>query len=613
MANDYFNHDVKLVPGTKARSNDVNTRFDRVVTGFDKLPAPHPSGGGFSDPVTVGTPTALGHAVSVETAIGGGLQYAEDTGVANAYVIALPIALTSYRNGLTISFKALNANTGASTINVNGLGLKQLCRRNGDPLGVGDIVEYQIVTFIFTANQFVSPSLLGGQLNDFSADVTEAVVAAQTAQGLAEDAQGLAEDARDTAIAQVALVEEEGITQIAAVQSASTVEQGNISTASTAAQLAVATAGSNAQTLVQGEGTGQIAAVASAGSTQVGLVNTAGSTQTGLVNSAGSTQVGLVEGEGDTQVARVIGEGDTQEARVIVAGTAAVTAQGLAEDARDAAITAQGLAVTAQGLAEDARDEAVTAANSVNARNLIGNSRGSINQRNVSGTVTLSAGDYGHDRWKAGAAGCAYTFASSGGITTWTIPAGDSLVQVVKGNKIRGGTYTLTWTGTAQASINGGAAGNSGMTATLTANTDVTVEFGEGTFSVPMLYYGTGNSDYDWHDDEVEEPACQRYLEGNFYGSGAPNAFHIANTGGGASTKAGIFVPFSQVKNAAPSMTLYTVGRVAGSITRCNIFGGTVDTVTPTIIATKTGYYIQANVDTTVSGFKWYWEASDEP
>ncbi|MFN5350882.1 MAG: hypothetical protein ACK5A0_15345, partial [Polaromonas sp.] len=57
-------------------------------------------------------------------------------------------------------------------------------------------------------------------------------------------------------------------------------------------------------------------------------------------------------------------------------------------------------------------------------KNRIINGQLNINQRGVSGTVTLAAGAYGHDRFKAGASGCTYTFATSANVTTLTITAG---------------------------------------------------------------------------------------------------------------------------------------------------------------------------------------------
>ncbi len=86
------------------------------------------------------------------------------------------------------------------------------------------------------------------------------------------------------------------------------------------------------------------------------------------------------------------------------------------------------------------------------------NTSGSINQRGVSGTVTLAAGQYGHDRMKGGAAGCTYTFATAAdGDTTFTITSG-SLVQAIDASNIFASALWLSWTGTAQARVYQGAA-----------------------------------------------------------------------------------------------------------------------------------------------------------
>jgi len=49
------------------------------------------------------------------------INYAADTGSANTYAIALAPALTAHVVGMPISFKAAHANTGASTIAINGM------------------------------------------------------------------------------------------------------------------------------------------------------------------------------------------------------------------------------------------------------------------------------------------------------------------------------------------------------------------------------------------------------------------------------------------------------------------------------------------------------------
>jgi hypothetical protein len=144
------------------------------------------------------------------------------------------------------------------------------------------------------------------------------------------------------------------------------------------------------------------------------------------------------------------------------------------------------------------------------AKNAIINGNFGINQRDVSGTVTLSAGVYGHDRWKAGSSGCTYTFATSGNVTTLTISAG-SLIQVIEGINLESGTYTLSWTGTAQGKIGAGSYGNSGITGTATGGTNLNIEFDTGTVSLVQFEPGTVATPFERRQFGQELALCQRY------------------------------------------------------------------------------------------------------
>lgn len=146
-------------------------------------------------------------------------------------------------------------------------------------------------------------------------------------------------------------------------------------------------------------------------------------------------------------------------------------------------------------------------------RNKIINGDFSINQRGVSGTVTLGAGAYGHDRWKAGASGCTYTFATVNGLTTITISAG-SLQQVIEDKNVPAGTNTLylSWSGTAQGKIAAGSYGASGISASVTGGSNLTVEFGTGTLTSVQLEAG-GITPFDRRPYGVELGLCQRYYE----------------------------------------------------------------------------------------------------
>lgn len=174
-----------------------------------------------------------------------------------------------------------------------------------------------------------------------------------------------------------------------------------------------------------------------------------------------------------------------------------------------------GLPVAKSGANSDITS--LTALTSVNVgqlaglRNRIINGKFSINQRAVSGTVTLTSGSYGHDRFKAGASGCTYTFASSQNGNILTISAG-TLQQVIEGANLEGGTFVLSWFGTATGRIDSGAYSASGVTGTATAGTNQTVEFGTGTLGRVQYELGTIATTFEQRPIGMENSLCHRYF-----------------------------------------------------------------------------------------------------
>ena len=67
-------------------------------------------------------------------------HYAVDTGTANAYVATYSPAIPALYNGLRVRFRAINTNTGASTLNVNGIGAKPIWGAQHSALSGGEIV-----------------------------------------------------------------------------------------------------------------------------------------------------------------------------------------------------------------------------------------------------------------------------------------------------------------------------------------------------------------------------------------------------------------------------------------------------------------------------------------
>lgn len=95
----------------------------------------------------------LGKAVATYVTSG---QFYEDTGTANAYVLARasgvnlksPEALSA---GLEVAFFASNANTGASTVNLASLGSKDITRPDGTALQANDISTTDLNRIIYSA------------------------------------------------------------------------------------------------------------------------------------------------------------------------------------------------------------------------------------------------------------------------------------------------------------------------------------------------------------------------------------------------------------------------------------------------------------------------------
>jgi len=193
-------------------------------------------------------------------------------------------------------------------------------------------------------------------------------------------------------------------------------------------------------------------------------------------------------------------------------------------------------------------------------RNRLVNGNFSINQLVKSGTVTLAAGEYGHDCWKGGASGCTYTFASSGGITTLTITAG-SLVNVVEGVFLQTGTHTLSWTGTAQGKIGAGSYSASGVTGAATAGTNLSIEFNTGTLSLVQFEPGSIATPFEHRDDQLQR--CQRYCWKTYAQGTAPGtatqdgARGCPNTVTGSAYGAVMPLAYPVEMSASPTVTFY--------------------------------------------------------
>ena len=93
---------------------------------------------------------------------------ATDKGTANAYVVALSPAVTAYAAGQAVTFKAGAASTTASTLNVNGLGVKAIKKLHDQDIASGDIESGSIVTVVYDGTNFQMTSQVATEASGVS-------------------------------------------------------------------------------------------------------------------------------------------------------------------------------------------------------------------------------------------------------------------------------------------------------------------------------------------------------------------------------------------------------------------------------------------------------------
>lgn len=101
----------------------------------------------------------------------GHVPYLIDSGTANAKVVELQSNPTNYVEGMAISFKNKIQNTGAVTININGLGTKPIVKANGNPLTSGNLKVNSVYTLRYNGTSFILQGEGGEYGTATSADV----------------------------------------------------------------------------------------------------------------------------------------------------------------------------------------------------------------------------------------------------------------------------------------------------------------------------------------------------------------------------------------------------------------------------------------------------------
>lgn len=91
--------------------------------------------------------------------------YANVTGSANAYIATLSPALSAYAEGVSLRVKINVDNTGAATLNVNGLGVKAIKKANGSDVNAGQLKANGVYTLSYNGTAFILQGE-GSELSD---------------------------------------------------------------------------------------------------------------------------------------------------------------------------------------------------------------------------------------------------------------------------------------------------------------------------------------------------------------------------------------------------------------------------------------------------------------
>lgn len=81
------------------------------------------------------------------------VPFIADIGAANAYVCTYNPAIVAYTDGLILAFRPLHTNTSSCTINVNGLGIKNI-QFNAMALSANDIIAGGYVKIVYNGDHF---------------------------------------------------------------------------------------------------------------------------------------------------------------------------------------------------------------------------------------------------------------------------------------------------------------------------------------------------------------------------------------------------------------------------------------------------------------------------
>lgn len=198
MTNGFYNNTGGITSGTLARASAVDDQLDAIEAAFDMLP----------------TEAQLKQ---------GSANYLVAGGSANAYTATPTTAWSSYASGRSLRLKWPASNTGATTLNVSGLGTVAIKRMDGNDLTASDIISGAISDVVHNGTNFTLMSMHGSDLAATTAQAVAAAASASAASSSASSASSSASAASTSASAAAA-------SEAAAAASAASVPTMTVST-----------------------------------------------------------------------------------------------------------------------------------------------------------------------------------------------------------------------------------------------------------------------------------------------------------------------------------------------------------------------------------------------
>ena len=502
MANDFYNRAKSFSASTKAKGSDVVSELDSVAAGFLKMP-------------------------SLESIQKGATNFVTAGGTADALTITSPVkVITTYtgQDGLLYLVKAIGTNTGAMTVNVDGVGVVSLVTADQDAAAAGSVKINGIYTIIYneTVGKFV-----------FTDEASAAVFADNAETSATASAASAATSADEADYSQDwAITPEDTLVPVAA--------GGDGSTDYSALHWAAKAAFSNG-----------------IDDSTPTLTTTYSSTK---IEADLAAQFYTHPSDGVDPGAALTGANVFSDITVNAAGhvtgsaTRAITLANLGYTGETNATADQTKTdIDALGVDAATLDDLSAATLKSGRKNLLINGSFRINQRGyVSATATTGANEYTLDRWRVVTSGQNITFSALGTDNTITCPAG-GLEQEIEALNVYGGTYVISWTGTATCTV-GGTARTDGESFTLTANTNAIVKFSGGTVKEAQLEPGVTATNFEQRPIGEELILCQRYYC-------LPQVCTTYNLSSYVNNSVGMWpVPFPVEMRVSPTLSVDTTG-----------------------------------------------------